>query len=148
MVQNFKDPTGDIVTLWMQTAKLLGKRIFMQTGKIAVNPQQMCAMFIINEHDGITMKELAKNLSITSPSATSLVNRLVRMKWVTRLADPENRRLVRLTMATAGKSIMQTAMQARAKAMYEVLSLLTSDDRKDFYRVMQHLHSALVGDSH
>ena len=140
-----KDPTGEIVALWMQTAKVLGKRIFLQTGKSTVNHQQMHAMFVVGEHDGITMKELAQHLGITSPSATSLVNRLVRMKWVTRVTDPANRRLVRLTMAPSGKLVMQSAMKARAKAMHEVLSLLTSDDRKDFYRVMQHLHRALIG---
>jgi DNA-binding MarR family transcriptional regulator len=139
-----RDSTGDIVKLWMQTAKVLGKRIFLQTGKTPVNPQQMFAMFIISEHTGITMKELARELGITSPSATSLVNRLVRMKWVTRVSDPQNRRLVRLTMALAGRKILESAMQARAKAMHEVLSLLPVEDRKDFARILSHLHSVLT----
>jgi DNA-binding MarR family transcriptional regulator len=142
-----QDPTGEIVTLWMQTAKILGKRIFMQTGKSSVNPQQMFALLIIAEQDGITMKEFAQLLGITSPSATSLVNRLVRMKWVTRVTDPKNRRLVRLTMSASGKKIMHSAMEARAKAMREVLSLLPLNDRKDFARVLGHLYSALSGHS-
>lgn len=144
MIQASKDLTGDIVTLWMRTAKVIGKRIFMQTGKNIVNPQQMHAMFIIGEHGGITMKEFAQHLGITSPSATSLANRLVRMKWITRVTDPTNRRLVRLNMAAAGKKIMESAMQARAQAMHEVLSLLPVEDRKDFARVLTHLHNVLV----
>lgn len=146
MTQTFKekDVTSDLVTLWMRTTKVLGKRIFLQAGKCIVNPQQMHAMFIIGERGGITMKEFAQHLGITSPSATSLANRLVRMKWITRETDPENRRLVRLNMAAAGNKIMEMAMQARANAMREVLSLLPAEDRKDFARVLTHLHDVLV----
>ncbi len=135
--------TGDVVKLWMQTAKLLGKRVFLSTGKVAVNPQQQFALLIISDRDGITMNELARELGITGPSATSLVNRLVRMKWVTRVADPDNRRLVRLQMAQEGREIMHTILKERAKAMHEVLSLLPSRDRSDFARILTHLHHVL-----
>ncbi len=138
------DATGEVVTLWMQTAKILGKRIFLKADKNIVNPQQMHALFIVSEHNGITMKELATFLGITSPSTTSLVNRLVRMKWVTRKMDPENRRLVRITMAAAGVKIMNSSMQLRSEAMREVLALLTPEDRKDFARVLRNLYKALT----
>jgi DNA-binding MarR family transcriptional regulator len=135
--------TGDVVKLWMQTAKLLGKRVFLSAGKNKVNPQQQFALLIIGERDGITMNELARELGITGPSATSLVNRLVRTKWVSRVADPDNRRLVRLKMAQPGREIMETVLKERAKAMHEVLSLLTSRDRSDFARILTHLHRVL-----
>jgi DNA-binding MarR family transcriptional regulator len=135
--------TGDIVKLWMQTAKLLRKRVFFSAGKTAVNPQQQFALMIISEHDGITMNELARELGITSPSATSLVNRLVRVKWVSRVADPENRRLVRLKMALPGRTMMEAVLKERAKAMQEVLSLLSPRDRTDFARILFNLHHVL-----
>jgi DNA-binding MarR family transcriptional regulator len=138
------DMTGEVVTLWMQTAKMLSKRILCQSDKKSVNPQQMYAMYIIGEHTGITMKELATQLGITSPSATSLVNRLVRMKWVSRSTDPHNRRLVRLQMASDGKKIMRLAMKEREKAMHDTLFLLTVEDRNDFARILRNLHSALT----
>ncbi|MSR86879.1 MarR family transcriptional regulator, partial [Candidatus Peribacteria bacterium] len=56
------------------------------------------SLFLISEQEGLTMKEIAKSLHITSPSATSLVNRLVDMKWVGREHDTENRKLVRLRL--------------------------------------------------
>ncbi len=135
--------TGEVVKLWMQTAKLLGKRVFLSTGKATINPQQQFALLIIGDRDGITMNELARELGITGPSATSLVNRLVRMKWVSRIADPNNRRLVRLKMAQPGRQIMETVLKERAKAMHEVLSMLPSRDRSDFARILTHLHRVL-----
>lgn len=137
---------GQLVTLWMQTGKLLGKR-FLQSGKQSMNPQQMHALFIISAHDRLTMKELSEHLGITSPSATALVNRLVRMKWVTRITDPSNRRLVRLKIDTAGKAAMDKGMNERSKAMHDVLSLLSPEDRSDFARILSNLHSILREES-
>lgn len=141
------DTTGEIATLWLKTGKLLHKRIFCFKDRPPVNPQQIFAMFIISEHDRMTMKELAVHLGITSPSATSLVNRLVRMKWVIRMTDPLNRKLVRLRMAPAGKTAILAAMKMQSKAMEDVLSLLNPKDRADFGRVLTSLHDALLQDS-
>lgn len=141
------DTTGDIATLWMKTGKLLRRRILSAVGRPTVNPQQLFAMFLICEHDRMTMKELAVHLGITSPSATSLVNRLVRMKWVVRVTDPLNRKLVRLRMAPAGKTAIQSAMKVQSKAMKDLLSLLSPEDRTDFGRVLTSLHDALLQDS-
>lgn len=114
---------------------------------VGINPQQMYATFTIFEHEGLTMKELAEYLGITSPSATSLVNRLVRMKWVSRLADPKNRKLVRLKLAPDGKKKLTTAMKTQSQAMGDVLSLLTVKDRTDFARILSNLHDALLADA-
>ncbi len=142
-----KDTTGEIATLWMKTGKLLHKRIFCFQNRPPINPQQIFAMFILSEHDRMTMKELAVHLGITSPSATSLVNRLVRIKWVIRMTDPLNRKLVRLRMAPAGKTAIQATMKMQSKAMKDVLLLLNPKDRTDFARVLTSLHDALLHDS-
>lgn len=139
-----KDHTSEIVTLWMQTAKILSKRILCQKDAKQLNPQQMYAMYIVGEYPGITMKELATHLGITSPSATSLVNRLVRTKWVLRSTDPNNRRLVRLQMASDGQKIMKLAMKNREKAMHDILLLLPAKDRDDFSRILRNLHFVLT----
>jgi DNA-binding MarR family transcriptional regulator len=136
------DTTGDIVTLWMQTARLLKNRI-LDSGKKLMNPQQMYAVFIIQEHDGLTMKELASHLCITSPSATSLVNTLVRLKWVTRSADPKNRKLVRLKVAQEGRKMVTARIKEQSIAMREVLNLLNKQDQENFARILTNLHKAL-----
>lgn len=131
----------------MQTARMVGHKIFCAVGeKNKVNHLQVLASFIINEHPRLTMKELADHLGITSPSATSLVDRLVKAGWVVRIADKDNRKLVRLQMAAAGKRAMNDVMKLQAKAMEEVLSYLEKDEQRDFARILHRLHSALTHD--
>lgn len=139
--------TGNVVTLWMRTGKLIRNRLFRAGALTGVNPQQMHALFVIADHDGLTMKELADHLAITSPSATSLVNRLVRLKWVVRKTDPRNRRLVRVRIAAAGERFLRAKTEEVQTAMESVLSLLSENDRRDFARILANLQAALVRDA-
>ncbi|MEK7217947.1 MAG: MarR family transcriptional regulator, partial [Patescibacteria group bacterium] len=69
---------------------------------VHVNFLQIHALALIEQHPGMTMKELAEALRVASPSATSFVNRLVRGKLVSRVRDAKNRKLVRLTLTREG----------------------------------------------
>lgn len=136
-----------ITGLWMETGKLLRHRIFCDEKNINSNPQQLYALFIVHETDGLTMKDLATRLGITSPSATSLVNRLVKLKWVKRASDPKNRKLVRLHIAPTGKKVFGEKMREVSRGMGNVLSLLNKQDRSDFARVLTALHAVLSKES-
>jgi len=140
--------TGGIVKLWFETGKLIRRKIFLTDKNDTVNPQQLFAVLIVKEHDGLTMKELAQHLGITSSSATSLVNRLVRMKWLVRKADPKNRKLVRLKVAPAGGIMLAAKIREKSKSMQRLLMLLEQEDINDFYRILKNLHSALSNEHH
>src|SRR5665213_2676417 len=102
-----------IITLWMQITRLLHQRMVLlkKEKKSMLNPMQMHALIVIKEHEGLTMKELAQFLRITSPSATSFVNRLVRLKWVKRVSDLTNRKLVRLKLTDSGAKMIAIRMK-------------------------------------
>jgi DNA-binding MarR family transcriptional regulator len=138
-----QERTGDIVALWMQTARLMQHK-FLHAHRGSFNPMQMFALFIISEHDGLTMKELAAHLHITSPSTTSLVNRLVRTKWVTRKADLSNRKLVRVYLAPVGRKMLSTLMKRQSATMRDILLILNSSDRRDFARILLNLRNGLL----
>ena len=60
--------------------------------------------------------ELAKQEGVTQPAVTLLVNRLEDRGWVTREADPADRRVVLVTVSAAGAEV-----SARARAQYRAL---------------------------
>ncbi len=102
-----------------------------------VNWLQIHALFMINEHGGPTMKELAQTLMVTAPTATSFVNRLVRNKLVDRKADPKNRKLVRLRITTAGRKLMQQKIKERQASMRTIISVLPTKDQNDLIRILE-----------
>ena len=89
------------------------------------------------------MKEFAQFQHITSPSATSFINRLVRLKWVKRATDPDNRKLVRLHVTEEGRKVVMRRMKEHTIMMRDVFSLLTIEDQTSFARILANLKKAL-----
>lgn len=111
---------------------------------VCMNPMQMHAMVIVAEHPDLTMKEFAKHLHISSPSATSFVDRLVKLHWVERVADPKNRKLVHLRVLPAGRTALEAAMKEHSVVMHDLFSLLSDGDQQILERVLANLKEALA----
>lgn len=100
-------------------------------------------LFLISEQEGVTMKELATSLHISSPSATSLANRLVKMRWVDRRHDEENRKLVRLGLTTLGKKILRENHERRRSVLRHIFSHLTQAEQAQLARLHEKLSQTL-----
>lgn len=131
-----------IMEHWMEITRLLRQHATCAT-QSKMNPMQMHALMIIREHAGLTMKEFAQLLHITSPSATSFVNRLVKLRWAKRSSDPVNRKLVRLRVTEEGVKVVTIRMKEHAQMMREVFSLLSIADQRSFARILGNLQKAL-----
>ncbi|UPA23103.1 MarR family transcriptional regulator [Candidatus Peribacteria bacterium] len=137
-------PVDRIINSWMDITRLMRQQMRGMKKDFTVNPVQIHALIIIKEHDALTMKEFADFLHITSPSATSMVNRFVKMKWVKRVADRTNRKLVRLKLTEDGLQCVTTTMKQHTHMMRDLFSLLTVSDQKDFARILGNLHGTLA----
>lgn len=142
-------PTSDtparIIQLWMEISRLLRKSMSKRDpGACKMNQLQMHGMLVVAEHPDITMKELADLLHISSPSATSFVDRLVKLSWIERVADVKNRKLVHLRMLPAGKEALGQAVKEHSAVMHGLFSLLSQPDQDQFERVLLNLKKALA----
>lgn len=82
------------------------------------------------------MSDIALYLKVARPSATALVNAFVKDGVITRVADPEDRRLVRLTLSRKGSRMIEDTMQKRAQAFARVVSSLSQKDCREFARIL------------
>jgi len=108
-----------------------------------MNFHQVHALSLIEDHQGMTMKELAVALQITSPSATSLVNRLVRQRWVKRQRDAGNRRVVRLRLTPEGTKMLHRMYEKRAEMMRNVFRLLSVKEQKQLASIVEKLRDTV-----
>ncbi len=150
MPRSARDPIDRIIESTFEFGRIMRHRMMSceQRGAGVINFLQMHALMIVSEQKGITMKELAKSLHVSSPSATSLVNRLVRLRWVGRLRDPDNRKLVRLRILPAGSSMLRSKFRERQKVVRELFRLLSRDEQNALATIheklisqYQHAHS-------
>ena len=74
-------------------------------GKITI--PQFIVLHLLDSSARVKMRDIAGELNITFPSATSLVNRLYGMGLVKRKADAMDRRVVYIELTPKGRSTVQ-----------------------------------------
>lgn len=140
-----RDAPARIIQLWMEISRLLRRKMLKgKTHDPCMNPMQMHGMAVIAEHPGITMTEFASHLHISSPSATSFIDRLVKLKWVQRVPDQKNRKLVHLRMLPAGREALDRTMKEHSAVMHDLFSLLGGEDQAQLEHVLKNLKEALA----
>jgi DNA-binding MarR family transcriptional regulator len=83
-----------------------------------------------------TMRDVANFLKIAPPSATELVNGFVKDSVIKRVADPKDRRIVRLSLSKKGIQFLKTTHLQREKAFASLLAPLSSKDSKELSRIL------------
>lgn len=117
-------------------ARMLHEQMKRHVTKQPLSTMQLHALAFIERRHPL-MRDLALCLTITPPSATSLVNGLVRSKLATRLPDPDDQRALRLTLTPHGKKALQDRLRAVAEGMQEITSVLRADELKTFTNLMK-----------
>lgn len=93
----------------------------------------------VAEQKSVTMKDLARHLSITPPSATSLVECLVKKGWLARVTDKKDRRVVRICVTQSGRKMMRRVRKSIEQAWEDVLKTMTASQKKHLEEFTEHL---------
>ena len=85
------------------------------------------------------MKQIADFLAITPPSATALIDHLVKEGYVARSADKSDRRAVYLTLTKRGETVMQQAVCGRYKIFKKLLGKITEKEQLGLLKILTKL---------
>lgn len=90
-----------------------------------------------------TMGDIADELNITLPSATSLVERLVKGGYVERVQDPQDKRVVKIVLTEKGKTILKKGLEDKIEKTRFMLSKLTEEERLTMLSLLEKILSSL-----
>jgi DNA-binding MarR family transcriptional regulator len=119
----------------------IGRSIRRQTG----SPQEVCFLSIlqmetlryIRENKKVLMKDLAEYLHITPPSTTSIVEDLFKRGLVKRLSDKKDRRIIKISLTTRGKKLLENSLQRKLKEFRKKIEVLSSDEKKSLLKILR-----------
>lgn len=100
---------------------------------------QMKALLFVTEHEDPSMKAFADYFGITPPSATSMVNRLVKEGKLHRHVDEKDRRAVRISITPSGKKELEASIKAMSEEMNMILSVLSKEEKTAFTTILKKL---------
>ena len=80
---------------------------------------------------------IGKKIGLTSGSITAAVDRAETKKWVTRLPDPEDRRVVRIDLTGDGRHVIAESLQKHAAVLEEAAAALSAEERSTLIRLLK-----------
>lgn len=122
------------VTLFFEAGRMIKKKI---DGKDAVPFVQAEVLRFVCDAKAPLMRDVAKHLDISAPSATSLVTQLVKGGYLRREFDAQDRRHVHLVATKKATKTLQEILQKRKKILAKLLVGLSAQDHENMQRALQ-----------
>jgi DNA-binding MarR family transcriptional regulator len=105
---------------------------------------RLSALSVIAFAGPISLADLAAAEQVRPPTMSRIVDALLEAKLVTRKADPDDRRSVRIEATPKGVKLMEAGRERRIKALVERLDPLADSERRALARGVEILER-LVG---
>ncbi len=107
--------------------------------KRGVTQTQFLVLMAIHAYGRCSMGGLARNMHVRMPTATGIVDRLVRSGFVRRCPHPGDRRQVMVEVTAKGHEFIRQFQAVVRRRWEEVLASLTSRELAAFYHVISRL---------
>lgn len=104
---------------------------------------ELFALVLVDKHGEITMSQLAAEMNAPMSTATGVIERLVKNKYMTRVKSESDRRIVAIKLTGEGKALSEQ-LKATIRHYTDLISKGLSEEEKRlliniFFKVMDHL---------
>ena len=104
---------------------------------------QIHTLIFVSKNQPIPMHEIAESFQITKPTATSLIDALMKLGYVSRVEDKEDRRVTRIKLSKKGEEFLQKNMSKTNSKINNILNYLTPADKKSLKRIINTINKRL-----
>jgi MarR family transcriptional regulator for hemolysin len=108
---------------------------------------QFRTLAFVNRNEGSPLCKVADHMGLTSPSASKLVDGLIKRGMMTREDQPDDRRRVRLVVTSRGRAILQASTRGTLAYLAKKMSSVSADDREIISKAMETLRSVFMDSS-
>ncbi|MGO4236479.1 MarR family winged helix-turn-helix transcriptional regulator [Pseudarthrobacter sp. YAF2] len=125
------DPAApDTLAIDLRTAVMrTSRRLRVEATGDIITPGQYTVLALLNGSGPSTLRALAESEHVQAPSMTRIVNALADQGFVTRSANPDDGRQVRVDITAAGRTVLEEARRQRTAWLARRVAGLSEDDR-------------------
>ena len=121
--------TDDIIADFRATIGAMKCAMSERLVRLGISMAQLNIMYTLRRDGEMTMSRLADVLGVSLSNATGLVDRMEERGFVERTRVPEDRRVVRVRITTAGSRVIEENDTLTDDVMRDVLHQLDPDQR-------------------
>jgi len=135
--------TEELMDLIPQLNKLFYHSI-ERTDSCLLPPTHMRVLITLIKCGTLNVTNIAGHMGIQRQQLTKILDTLSDKKLICRTENPENRRLILISITEEGKSYIKNMIRKKAEIFSEFLNTLTDEDKKTLMRSIHILKSHLV----
>ncbi|MEV5026155.1 MarR family winged helix-turn-helix transcriptional regulator [Paenibacillus sp. LPE1-1-1.1] len=129
----FKQSVGYVIS---NTGRRLNQRLQQLFHEHDITPEQWSLLMCLDEHDGITHKDLAQRTDKDPANITRLVDQLERKALVKRAANPNDRRSQLLYITETGRTSAHELAPIEANYVQQMLTDISDEEIQAFMGFM------------
>lgn len=112
----------------------------MRPARIGIG--QWAVLLFLFDRDGLSQAELSRDVAIEPPTMVRTIDRLVRDGFVTRVPDPADGRVSRISLTDRGRSLRDELVPMAVAVNEATLARLTAQEGKALRRILTKLADA------
>jgi len=98
-------------------------------GEADMTLQQLGVLILLDDGEPRTVTEIGELLSRSASATSRLIDQLVRRKLLSRVEDPEDRRVRRVSRSARGDKVIGQLLERRADAELALMEALSDEER-------------------
>ncbi|MFG1946378.1 MarR family winged helix-turn-helix transcriptional regulator [Nonomuraea sp. NPDC048826] len=136
------DERDDLIHAIIQIQRDIGRALARQSPLFASNltMRQLKVIMLVAANGSATGQDLAHDLGVTLGTVTGLVDRLVAHGLVSRHEDPQDRRVRRVELTTAGRDLIEEITNAGLQEYRRMMDHLDTETLRCLHHVTVRLH--------
>lgn len=131
------DTTGPLIDTIFSFSRCMREKMGVNSDVAKLSVVQLQTLVFLKKNTSPSMKKIADYLQVELPSATSLIENLVKMDLVMRTTDSEDKRSVQILLTPAGETLLHKAKKERAATIEKVLSPLSENEKKQLQEILK-----------
>jgi DNA-binding MarR family transcriptional regulator len=96
------------------------------------NEKEMQVVVFVGQHTSVKMTDISENLNSPLSTLTSVVDKLVEKKFLTRVHSDEDRRVVNVALTVKGKNSFKTFLNRQDERAERILSQYNATEQVNF----------------
>lgn len=109
-----------------------------------VSLPQMHILMTLQERGPMTVSELAQFLRISLPSTSSILDRMEEHRFIERVRDAADRRVVRVAITEHGAAVVEEMIGPKRQEMQSLLESMTDDELRAVIAGIQAIQQAIL----
>lgn len=133
---------GDFLTLLVYIRETFFRPAELIT-RSRLSPIQFYAVSVLYRKGSLSMSELASEMQISKQQLTPLIYKLIENNLLVKKTDQNDRRIVRIEITEAGRSMVEELWAAMKLALAEKLSVLPDMELDELEQMLKRIQAIL-----